>query len=529
MTHDVLLDRLKTLTAFRVFFVTGLLGTFFVFKIGFGVFPYPQSVLYIIALLYTVSIFYALLLGRVPTLLLAYIQMSIDVLSVTALIFMTGGIESWFSSLLNLTVVAASIVVSRRAGYYTAALSSIMYGMLLDMQFYKDLPLAFDPKLLGKDFIYDIFSHIAALFMTAFLTGQLSSRLEKRSADLLELSVFNRRIIENTPSGLLTTDAEGRIEIFNRAAEQITGLQRSDIKGRHIDTVFPFIKIISEMRRAEVNIMFGGAEKTIELTVSSMRDAAGAHTGYIGMFQDLTELRRMAEEIKQKENLANLGELSANIAHEIRNPLASLKSSIELLKEGALDAAQRARLMDIAINEMDRLNRIITDFLDFSKPRPPEMQEFDLHAALEETLELLRVREQRPVRIIRQFSGRLLVNADRQKLQQVFWNIGINALNAIGADGTVSVGTSVLQSSVDIWFEDNGKGIRPEHIKKIFLPFFTTRHDGTGLGLSNAYRIAEGHNGTIKVKSSPNQGARFDVVLPIVVIKEEKETGASAA
>jgi len=509
-----LAGRQKALIAFRLFFVTLLLGSFIVFEIGYSIFPNANAVLYLIVVLYFLSFAYALLLGKVNAAVLAYAQVVVDLLAAAALIIATGGIESWFSWLLLLITVSAAMVINRRAGYIVATLGGLLYGILLDLQYYGVLPIPYDPDLAEKEILYKIFSHFAALYLIAFLTGRLTTRIERKDIDIETLTLFNTEVIENTPSGLFSTTPEGTVVLFNRAAEEITGLSREDAHGQNISAIFPFITSPRAQRRSEAVVRFGDAEKVIGLSVSCMRDAGGRETGFIGVFQDLTELKRLAEEIKKKEKLAAVGELSAKIAHEIRNPLASLKGSMELLRENAVSPGQRERLMGIALAEMDRLNSIITDFLDYSKPSAPMVADFDLNAVLGETLEMLGNSGATGISVRRAFDGPLPVKADSQKLQQVFWNLGLNALDAMPGGGELSVHTRTLDGSVEITFSDTGAGIRKEDLEKIFFPFFTTKSNGTGLGLSIAYRIVEDHGGSIAVESAPGKGSRFRVRLP---------------
>jgi two-component system sensor histidine kinase PilS (NtrC family) len=234
----------------------------------------------------------------------------------------------------------------------------------------------------------------------------------------------------------------------------------------------------------------------------------------------LTGLKALEREVKEKEKLAARGELSSQIAHEIRNPLAALKGSIEILKEGAITDERRGRLMSIALDEMDRLNRILTDFLDYSRPHPPDKRAFDLHAALKGSIEVLRNSSGARISFVEKFRGPLTVVADEQRLRQVIWNIGLNALDAMPEGGSLTVGTEVLDGSVDLTFEDTGRGIPKDDLARIFYPFFSTRRGGTGLGLSIAHRIVEDHGGRIRVESRPGRGSTFHVIIP----REEGET-----
>lgn len=520
-SKDALIKKLKTLTAFRALFVTVLLGTFYIFEIGFRIFPYPYLVLYLIIFLYVLTIGYSLMLMRVGTPAFAYVQLCLDVASAVTLVFLTGGIESWFSILLPIVAIASAIILNKRAGYVIATVGSVLYGSLIDLQYYGILPIPFDPMLREKDFLYNIFSHTLALYVTTYLIGHLVTRLEKatiglekKDTDLRDLTLFNEEVIEGMPSGLFTADFTGRILLFNKAAEDITGIKRAEAIGMEIRMVLPFIGSIGEKERLEGSIEHAAGGKVIGLTVSAMQDARGQRTGFIGIFDDLTEFKGMQEEIKQKEKLADIGELAANIAHEIRNPLASLKGSIEILKEDKITAEYKNRLMEIALGEMQRLDAIITEFLIYSRPKAIEPAIFDLHQMLDETIEMLGQRNAGEVSFVKGFNGPLHIKADPQRLQQVFWNLGINAIEAMPDGGNLSISTSNSKNAIQITFEDTGSGISPENIKKVFYPFFTTKPQGTGLGLSIAYRIVEDHNGSVTFTSRKGAGTKFRVFLP---------------
>ncbi len=522
--NEVLFKRLRVLIYFRVLFVTLLLGSFSIFNIGHYKIIFPHGVIYLIISLYALSIIYLFLLRRVKDLYtFAYIQLITDAIGEILLIYLTGGIESWFTSIMLLTVMASPIVLNKRAGYTIATILSILYGTMLDLQYYGVIKISFESQLREKDFLYNIFTHIMALYLTAYLAGYLVSRLEKtarkleeKDVNLQDLTIFNRELIESLPSGLLTTDRDGHIIIFNKAAETISGLKRSKVLGRYIRDIFPFLRPPFEVQRKEVTINIDGEERIVGLTISQTINSEGERSGHICIFQDITHLKRLEAELSYKKTLATIGELSANMAHEIRNPLASLKGAIELLKEGKLQGEHKERLMNIAINEMDRLNKIITDFLMYSRPSPPEFRPFDLHALLGETLEMVRIGspDNRSITVRQDFSGELVITADPQKLRQVFINLTNNAIESMGNGGELRVSTAVRDKSVNIIFEDSGTGIAKNDLDRIFYPFYTTKDFGTGLGLSIVYRIIQEHNGNIRVESTPGKGTIFEIELP---------------
>jgi two-component system sensor histidine kinase PilS (NtrC family) len=522
MADNVLTQRLKALISLRALFVTALLGSSFLFRIEYF-YARPRAISYLIIALYLLTIIYALLITRIKVLFLfTYVQLVFDVIAEIILIYLTGGVESWFSFTLILTVLSSSIVLNKKAGLITASLSSILYGMLLDLQYYGILNIPHS-VISERLFLYNIFIHILSLYLTAYLSGNLSSRLEKTSQKLEEkathlrdLEFFNMKVIESLPSGLFTTDRYGDVLIFNKTAEEITGITKELVTSRGIGAALPFLSFPLKEGRREVTLETENkGSKIIGITVSVLRDASGQETGFIGIFQDLTLFKLLEAEIKQKEKWAAIGELSANIAHEIRNPLASMRGSIEMLRDEKISARHKEKLMGIALKEMERLNGIITDFLTYSSSRPLEIRNADLHLLLDETLSLLKNAEQNKgnISINKVFEGPLVAKVDAQKIRQVFWNLGLNAVESMKEGGELTVSTKEERGLITITFADTGPGIQPSRIEKIFYPFFTTKDEGTGLGLSIAYRIIEEHNGKLTVKSIPGIKTTFEIIL----------------
>jgi two-component system sensor histidine kinase PilS (NtrC family) len=516
--------KIQALIVIRVIFVTLLLGSSFLFRQK--AITYIHELSYLIIALYIATIIYALLLVRIRNLIaFAYTQLMLDVVFATVLIYITGGIDSLFSFTLILTVISSSIVLNKKAGYVTATLSSILYGLLINFQFHGLLPLtAGDGDIVEeRNYFYNIFVHIISLYLTAYLSGYLSSRLEKteqkleeKDIDLRDLEFFNRAVVEGLPSGLFTTDTSGTVLIFNRAAESITNTQKSAVIGKRIDSVLPYFSFpLSEGRRERL-ITVNGEQKIVGVGITTLYGIDEQPRGFIGIFQDLTQIKRLEAEIKQQEKMAAIGELSSNIAHEIRNPLASLKSSVEMLKEDKMQKDYKIKLMDIALTEMERLDRIIKDFLTYSRPAQPEFKKFDIHGLLDDIIELLKNIEQNKghVNIKKAYHGIIEVSADPQKMRQVFWNLGLNAIESMPGGGDVTISTENMEDHMGITFKDSGSGIHEDDIEKIFFPFFTTKEHGTGLGLAIAYRIIEEHNGKIQVESNPDGGTTINILLP---------------
>jgi len=520
---ESLKKKIKALIVFRALFITLFFGSSFFFR-GSEQLLQTRSLYYLIGSFYAVTLIYALLLERIRNLVLfAYAQLILDVISAILLIYITGGVESWLSFTLVLIIIASSIILNKKAGFVIATMSSISYGILVNLQLYDVLPFSSKGLLKEQGYLYKLFIHIIFFYLTAYLSGYLSSRLEKTvqelektDLDLRNLELFNKEVIESLPSGLFTVDMAGVVLLFNHAAERITGMKRDSVIGRKIDGAMPFFQFpFSEGRREEI-IPVDGIQKIIGITISPLKGVAQTPKGFIAVFQDLTQIKKLEDEIKKKEKLAAIGELSSNIAHEIRNPLASLKGSIEMLKEDSVSTNYKERLMDIALKEMERLNHIITDFLTYSRPTLPVFQTFDIRELLDETIELLRTIDHQKGHISFQktYSSPLLVYADPQKMHQVFWNLGLNAIEAMPEGGELAINAVHTNDFITITFQDSGQGIDGKDIEKVFYPFFTTKEHGTGLGLAITYRIIDEHKGRIWVKSNSGIGTSFEIILP---------------
>ncbi|RJQ46256.1 MAG: PAS domain-containing protein, partial [Nitrospiraceae bacterium] len=453
MSRD-LLKRVRALVYIRVIVVTLLLGSFYVFRIGYERLHYPTVFSLFIVVLYLLTIIYAFVLRWIKEpsqiTVFAYLQIILDVIAEVFLIYITGGIGSIFSFMFPLSILSAGILLSRRACYIIATISSILYGLLIDLQYYK-VVISTVSFYSEKDFFYNVFAHFTAFYLVAFLSGYLSDKLHKATQSLQErdtvlsdLKAFSRYIIESMPSGVFTTDLDRKIITFNSSAQDITQLALNQVAGKSPEEIFPFLSNCKEpLDRIEGEIQRNGETYPLGMRLSTLKDGAGNPIGMIGVFQDLTELKAMEAEVKRKEKWAFIGELSASIAHELRNPLASLKASVEMLSEKKVSGEYADRLMKIALSEMDRLNGIITDFLLYARPRELNKEPFDIHQSLRDVATLLQGYEtgKKNVTITPKLEGSLVITGDAKQLHQVFWNLGINAVDAIPEEGKVDIYT----------------------------------------------------------------------------------------
>lgn len=559
---DELGQKLKWLMIGRVILLTALFGFSAALEIGFRTFPYPYFLYVIVVIAYLLTIIYSILLNRLKRLLLlAEVQLSIDVLIATVIVYITGGIESWFPFTYLLIVIAGSIILYSRGGILVASLSSILYGGVLVLQYYRILPIASGRDFSESDYIYNLFINITAFYLMSYLSGTLSERLKRareklkeKDADLLELKAFSDNVIRSLTSGLFTTDSEGRITFFNKAAEEITGWSNEEVRGKNVLDLFPFRGIkeglnpekgshdsgfrVSLFRFEGKFFRKDGQRLILGMGISPLKDRKDNTSGFIGIFQDLTKIKELEEEIKGKEKMAAIGELSSWMAHEIRNPLASISGSIQVLKENLIPTEENIRLIEIALKETERLNLLVGDFLNYARPRPLALQLCDIEKLIVDTISLLKNSKEfhEGIKINLPFTqegGENINNrkieayVDTNQLKQVFWNLSINAIQAMpnGGELTIDIGNETQDSGfIEIVFKDTGTGIAKENLDFIFYPFFSTKEVGSGLGLAIAYRIVEEHKGKIKVESEIGKGTTFRIYLP----KQTQDSGLIA-
>lgn len=516
----------------------------------------------ILALVLVLSLIYRAILSGVRNLkFFAYTQVMGDIALVTALVYLTGAEESIFASTYNLSIITGSILLYRRGGLVAASLSSLLYGGMLNLRFFSVLPQAFKTTLrsaqpLGSDVFFTIMINVSAFFIVALLSSYLAEQaklsreeLEVAQFDLSRLTLLHEHILQCLPSGLLTCDPQGRIIYANQSALSMIGAELQSILNKPLEEVFPQIpsRLFQEAARGvhdpqmrRQNMKYTRPDgRVLELgfSLAPLRGGDGALMGTIFHFQDLTQTVAMEQHLRRMDKLASIGEMAARIAHEIRNPLASVSGSIQILqKELSLDGPNR-RLMEIVVRETRRLNGLLTDFLSFARPEHPKPKKMDLSKALRETLTLFMEQARSTCELKVQISPGLIIYADSKKLRQVVWNLLNNALEAMpqggnltvrafGASGALPAGLNTQEAWMVLEVEDTGVGIPEEVRDKVFDPFFTTKEKGTGLGLSIVHRLVEEMGGRIELQSQPGKGSRFMVWLPSGSTVQEEEDGA---
>ena len=551
---------IKGLMLCRIIILTLLLTITFLFQISekkYFFIPLTNHFYYFISFFYLVTIVYALLLKKAKDLRrFTLIQIIVDHFFITSLIYFTGGRESFFPIAYIFSIIGSSIIFYKRGALFSASLSSFLYGLLLLLQLHQWINPFGRPSLYDSSQIfYTLILYIAAFYIVAFLSSTISEELKKKKKELIQkqedynqLETFNRNIIQSLDSGLLTIDLNGKINFFNRTAEKIFNLNGEGSKDICIYDLFPKInEVINTLpRRKEpeafldyqrYEMLFPNREgKKVHLgfSISPLTSPEGTLIGHTLIFQDITKFKEMEEQMKRIDKMAAVGLLAAGMAHEIRNPLASLSGSIQMLKsELILDESQQ-HLMEITLRESERLNALITDFLLFAHPPQTHKMPWEIPKLLAETIDLLIHSPvfHEGIRVLRpQPAEGFEAMIDSDQMKQVFWNLLINAAQAMSNGGEIRIhvekGTDHLGGQFFPWppqgkgkgwikisIADSGQGIPPGDKEKIFEPFFTTKEGGTGLGLSIVHKIIENHNGVIKVESEVGKGSIFTIFLP---------------
>lgn len=525
--------RLAWFLLFRLCVATLFLGGTIVYQLRSGPLGSPElPFLYgMIALTYLQTGISAYLLPKTCRFyLFTQIQGSWDLLLATFLIYLTGGVNSHFSFLYILVIFSTSLFLRRRHILFVASAAAILYGSLLDLQYYNHLPimsgLTYAESTDGAAVFYAISVNVFAFFLTAVLSSVLAENrwsseraLEEKGVDFDELESLNHAILANISSGLMLVDSVGQIRSLNKSGELLTGLSFRKIYNQDVRKLFPLFELFdgkqfNQISRGQAVYKHeDGREFTFGYSTSQIKGLGRDESDLLVVFQDLTESIEMDRRLQRADRLAAVGRLASGMAHEIRNPLASISGSVQLLLEGKNVSEDDRRLMNIVVHEAERLSQLLTDFLSFARPAKPVATEFQVSSLLNELVEMLSTDKRfDSVEIVREYPTEKTITADRNLLKQVLWDLTINAVEAMKGHGHLYIGIEPEIGS--IFIEDTGPGVSPELSARVFEPFFTTKEKGTGLGLATVYSIIEAHSGHIDISSGREGGARFVITLP---------------
>ena len=453
-----------------------------------------------------------------------------DLTVTSLLVYVTGGAQSPYMFLYALSIVSAG-ALSYRRGAVVVALASIAAATLTSVLAWFhaiELPMSSQAtpwQQSGVELVRTLGITYAALIGVGALAYIFGDQLQRGAETLAttrkaaaDLYTVHQDIVRSLGSGLITIAADGTVLTANLAAGDILRRLPGVMINRRIDEVMPGLTALmagggGDLRRADLTVSTSAGDLTIGVTVSPLRDVRDEVIGRVINFQDLTELRRLEQASRHADRLVTVGQLAAGIAHEIRNPLASISGSIELLKSGPQASEEDQALMAIVHREVQRLNVLIGDLLDYANPRPRQAVDFDLGALVEETLRVARGDQAfAAVEVIADVDKPLRIHADPAKLRQVVWNLLRNAAQAGGTQVRITARDDAGGATITI--ADDGAGIPPERVAHIFDPFFTTKSKGTGLGLATCHAVITEHGGRIEVESVVGKGTKMVVRLP---------------
>jgi two-component system sensor histidine kinase PilS (NtrC family) len=474
----------------------------------------------LIGAVYLLTLVYALLLRRGPVgPAHAYVQVAGDIFIASCLVLLTGGAESPFTFAYSLAVLEASILLHPPGALAAAAASwgafaAVTWGFQTRLFESSAVVGPLPPERVGFVLVSNALAQLLVAVLAGYLSRQLrmtGGQLSAKEADLRELAAQQELILGQMPSGLITCEPGGRVTFINRAGRQILGLDERHLPG-DVGALIPGVLSLGPVaRRGELAVDTSRGKKILGLSVTPLGDREGS---LLIVYQDLTDLRRVEDELKRVDHLAAMGRLSAQLAHEIRNPLASMRGSAQMLATDLAPDGANRRLAGILIRESDRLAHLVEDFLRFARPPPPERQACELDQLAAEVLEMLRADPLAAGSALEQALAPVRAEVDPDQLRQVLLNLLRNALLAVQPRGKVKVTVERQEGAAKIRIWDSGGSIPPGDLDRIFDPFFTTRPGGTGLGLSTAHSIIRAHGGMIQVTSSPAQGTEFVVTLP---------------
>lgn len=528
--------RLLWLAAFRIAAITVLLGTTAVlsFKGDQALGGRTSMALSSLAVGTNLLQIGVILLARLRRYLraLAYAQIAGDVVFAGALVYLTGGADSLFTFMYLLAIVNGGILLNRQGAWAAAGGAFAAHSALvLGIQFRVLAPAEGTAAgAMSWAALYQaLFAHGAAFGLTAVVASYAAMQLEKAGAradeaesSLNKLGVLHDAIVRSIGSGIVTADEHDLINFLNRAGEEILGIRGGTLQGQPLDLIFPHLgEALDQRGRGLQRLECGwrhpdGSQRILGFAIHPLTDEAGRRLGIAAVFQDLTGVRELELRAARSERLASVGEVSAGLAHELRNPLASMAGSIRLLGAGRQLTDDERELIDIVQRESSRLNVLVTDFLGFARPSPPRPSAVDLPARVGETISIFRGSPD-GARVEFELSlAPALARVDGDQLAQLLWNLLVNAAQASSDGGRIRVttGRGTQSGTVCLRVEDEGCGIPAEVVGRIFDPFFSTKERGTGLGLALVHRIVDANGGQIGVQSEPGRGTSFTVVLP---------------
>ncbi len=488
------------------------------------------------------AVFHWTMSRRLPVRLSAYLQLLSDLVLVTILVYCSGGPYSVFNFLYLVIIGTSAFLLFRTGALIVASGGALLYGsvvQLLARGLLPPPPLAPAFDWVSPRVRYNLVVSIAGFYGVAYMAAYLSEKLRaagmelaRRQKALHRLQNLHGNVIATMSSGLMTTDSQQRIAFLNRAGGDLLGVDPSRVLGRPLSD-FGFILPVDwktvwnsghgwETFRAEFETERASSRQVLGFSVRGLME--DGEQGLLILFQDLTDMKKLERRARFNEQLAAVGELAAGIAHEIRNPLASISGSVQVLSNELTVGSAERRLMEIIVSESNRLSKILEDFLRFVRPQERRVADFDVANTVAEVMDLFRLSDEvsDAHRIEVDVSPpHSELSGDRDQIRQIIYNIAKNAVRAMAAGGTLTV----LGREEDAWysirFTDTGRGMSEEELGRLFTPFSTAFDGGTGLGMAIVRRIVEDHGGVIDAESRPGEGTTVTVMLPRETARKE--------
>ncbi|MCZ6726655.1 MAG: ATP-binding protein [Acidobacteria bacterium] len=456
----------------------------------------------------------------------ALVQFTSDLLLTTALVYFFGGASSPFSSIFFVVIILTATFLGRRAEFIVASGAWVLYAAAALSRQYGWAPGSVATQDPLSEVAYRLILHLLGFVLVALLAARLTGQLSRAESDLARLQVEHRDIVESIPSGLITFDPNGIVLTANAAATKILGHSAESLVDRQLSETGLFVDqpwqdfawSDENPPRFETSYESGGETRPIGFSLTEMTSAGGEPTGFVLIFQDLHEWRKLQEELQLKDRMAAVGEMAAGIAHEIGNPLAALSGSAQMLQPSLAEGSSQRTLLDIILRESQRLDRTIKSFLQFARPTERSSVLLDIAELLRSNTELLRNSEEvlpgHQIHLdLEEASAEIIADADQ--ISQIFWNLTRNALRAMDSAGDLYIRGRLRDDVYSIAFRDTGRGMTAGDRSQLFYPFRTSFTGGTGIGMAIVYRIVEEHGGRLKVESEAGKGTLITVDLPV--------------
>ncbi len=460
-----------------------------------------------------------------------FLQFSIDIFSISALVILTGGVESNLRFAYLIVILLSAIYLEKISIYVITVLSlsffflSLNLNALLESQrgwnhFFDAIP-DIRYALMGQSLLCFLTALLSGFIQTAYRSTRKTLRVQEQR--IRDLRMVRRKIVESLPSGLITCDRNGGVHFINQMGLKLLQRQSAEVIGHNAWELFDLKSMDRQangpkhrLSRVERKVPVAGGVKIFGISYRPIEVAVGQEE-YLIVFQDLTKIKLLEEHRMLADTMSALGKMAAGVAHEIRNPLAAISGSIQVLKELIPKDDTAKELAGIVERESSRLNDIISQFLAYARPgSPPHFKPVNLAECVGDFVRLTRNDAQMKTLEIHTHYGEgdLVLLGDQFKLNQVFWNLLRNSHHACEGKGAVSLSCFLEDGNVCFKIEDQGIGMTPEQLKDLFTPFQSFSRSGSGLGMSIVYEIVQLHHGKIDVSSQVGEGTAVTIRFP---------------